>query len=36
MLHLRPDETERAFMTAMMERARAGVMVKLVVDAVGR
>jgi cardiolipin synthase len=31
----RPDETGRTFMTAMMERARAGVMVKLVVDAVG-
>lgn len=31
----RPDETGRTFMTAMMERARAGVTVKLVVDAVG-
>ena len=31
----RPDETGRTFMTAMMERARAGVMVTLVVDAVG-
>jgi cardiolipin synthase len=31
----RPDEIGRTFMTAMMERARAGVMVKLVVDAVG-
>jgi cardiolipin synthase len=31
----RPDETGRAFMAAMMERARAGVMVKLIVDAVG-
>jgi cardiolipin synthase A/B len=31
----RPDDTGRAFMTAMMERARAGVMVKLVVDAIG-
>jgi cardiolipin synthase A/B len=31
----RPDDTGRAFMAAMMERARAGVMVKLVVDAVG-
>ena len=30
-----PDEIGRAFMTAMMERARAGVAVKLVVDAVG-
>lgn len=31
----RPDEIGRTFMTAMMERARAGVMVKLIVDAVG-
>ena len=31
----RPDEIGRIFMAAMMERARAGVMVKLVVDAVG-
>ena len=31
----RPDGTGRAFMTAMMDRARAGVAVKLVVDAVG-
>jgi cardiolipin synthase A/B len=31
----RPDGTGRAFMTAIMERARAGVTVKLVVDAVG-
>ena len=31
----RPDEIGRTFMTAMMERARAGVMVKLVVDSVG-
>ncbi len=31
----RPDETGATFMTALMERARAGVMVKLVFDAVG-
>ena len=31
----RPDETGRKFMKAMMERARAGVTVTLVVDAVG-
>jgi cardiolipin synthase len=31
----RPDETGRRFMAAMMERARAGVVVTLVVDAVG-
>jgi cardiolipin synthase len=31
----RPDATGRTFMTAMMERARAGIMVKLVVDAIG-
>ena len=31
----RPDEIGRAFMTAMMARARAGVIVTLVVDAVG-
>jgi cardiolipin synthase len=31
----RPDEIGRAFMAAMMERARAGVKVKLVVDAIG-
>ncbi len=31
----RPDETGRRFMRAMMERARAGVVVTLVVDAVG-
>jgi cardiolipin synthase len=31
----RPDETGRAFMNAMMERARAGVHVTLVVDAIG-
>jgi len=31
----RPDETGRKFMHAMMERARAGVIVTLVVDAVG-
>jgi cardiolipin synthase len=31
----RPDNAGRAFMAAMMERARAGVMVKLVADAVG-
>ena len=31
----RPDKTGDAFMTAMMERARAGVRVKLVVDAIG-
>jgi cardiolipin synthase len=31
----RPDEIGRTFMVAMMERARAGVMVKLVVDAIG-
>jgi len=31
----RPDETGRTFMNAMMERARAGVAVTLVVDAVG-
>jgi cardiolipin synthase A/B len=31
----RPDEIGRTFMNAMMERARAGVEVKLVVDAVG-
>ena len=30
-----PDETGRKFMNAMMERARAGVVVTLVVDAVG-
>jgi cardiolipin synthase len=32
---VRPDEIGRTFMVAMMERARAGVSVKLVVDAVG-
>jgi cardiolipin synthase len=31
----RPDETGRMFMNALMERARAGVVVTLVVDAVG-
>jgi cardiolipin synthase len=31
----RPDETGRMFMDAMMERARAGVRVTLVVDAIG-
>jgi cardiolipin synthase A/B len=31
----RPDEIGRRFMDAMMERARAGVEVKLIVDAVG-
>jgi cardiolipin synthase len=31
----RPDETGRAFMAAMMERARAGVEVTLVVDSIG-
>ena len=31
----RPDKTGRKFMSAMMERARAGVTVTLVVDAVG-
>ena len=31
----RPDRTGRKFMTAMMERARAGVTVTLVVDAIG-
>ena len=31
----RPDEIGHTFMTAMMERARAGIMVKLVVDSVG-
>ena len=31
----RPDEIGRTFMTAMMDKARAGVKVKLVVDSVG-
>jgi cardiolipin synthase len=31
----RPDETGRQFMNAMMERARAGVVVTIVVDAIG-
>jgi cardiolipin synthase A/B len=31
----RPDETGRQFMNAMMERARAGVVVTIVIDAVG-
>src|SRR5688572_5684354 len=31
----RPDEVGRTFMAAMMERARAGVEVKLVVDSIG-
>ena len=31
----RPDETGRRFMDAMMDRARAGVVVTMVVDAIG-
>lgn len=31
----RADETGRKFMTAMIERARAGVIVTLVADAIG-
>jgi cardiolipin synthase len=31
----RPDQTGRRFMNAMMERARAGVVVTMVVDAIG-